>query len=516
VASTVNSELGLDVRADGGYVIAPPSMHRSGKPYEWAESLTPWQVEVEELLPWMLEYIGKDGKQKAKKQRGWETDALKGVGKGSRNQTAASLAGRYFSKGLSEEEVAQLLLTWNKSNRPPLPESEITRTVQSIHSRHKQNHPQPDKSNQFPDIMSGVAGEFAALYSSHLEVPSHFLYMGFLACLGIVVADRLTLASEVRPQPRLYVVLLGESADDRKSTALLKVTEFFRDAVDGFHVCWGVGSAEGLQERLEESNQLLLCFDELKQFISKCKIKTSVLLPCVNTLFESNRYENRTKQSDVRIENAYLTLLAASTIQTYENTWTSQFTDIGFNNRLFLVPGTGERRFPIPAMIPEANKQQLQRGLAEILGHVGPRLELHRTPAATDLYARWYKARPKSIHAKRLDTYAMRFMTLLAVNELKQEVDEQVVRQVISLCDWQYQVRELHDPIDADNSVAKMEESIRRNLRTKGPLKDWELKRGVNAHKAGLWAYDKAKKNLEKAEELGRNKKDKRYFLKHE
>ena len=33
--------------------------------------------------------------------------------------------------------------------------------------------------------------------------------------------------------------------------------------------------------------------------------------------------------------------------------------------------------------------------------------------------------------------------------------------------DWQLAMRKLYDPIDADNEVAKMEERIRRNLRTR-------------------------------------------------
>ncbi len=36
----------------------------------------------------------------------------------------------------------------------------------------------------FPDIMTGVAGEYADLYSTYLEAPKHFFYISFLACLG--------------------------------------------------------------------------------------------------------------------------------------------------------------------------------------------------------------------------------------------------------------------------------------------------------------------------------------------
>jgi hypothetical protein len=367
----------------------------------------------------------------------------------------------------------------------------------------------------FPSwVMSGVAGDFAALFSTYLEVPAHFLYMAFLTSLGFVVADSLTLASEIAPQPRLFVLLLGESADDRKSTALNKVVDFFKWSVDGFSVCWGVGSAEGLQQRLQDKNRLLLCFDEFKQFVSKCKIEASVLLPCVNTLFESNRYEARTKKTNIYLDDVYLTLMAASTLDTYENTWSSQFTDIGFNNRLFLVPGSGERKHSFPVKIPDQDKYLLKQRLGGILTHIGEELELDLTPEAKETYHAWYMSLEKSIYTKRLDVYALRLMSLLTVNELKTEVDTEVINQVIALCDWQFSVRALHDPIDAANTIAAMEEKIRRILKARGALPERELKQYTNATRSGLWAFQAAKKNLMTHDEVGFNRKQKVYFHK--
>jgi hypothetical protein len=336
--------------------------------------------------------------------------------------------------------------------------------------------------------------------------------MSFLTCLGCTLAGRLTLASEIAPQTRYFVILLGESADERKSTAIYKTVEHFKDSLENFETCWGVGSAEGLQKRLEDGRSLLLCFDEFKQFVSKCKIEASVLLPCVNSLFEMNRYESRTKKTDIYLENAFLSVLAASTVATYENTWTSQFTDIGFNNRLFLVPGTGKRRFSVPAKIPEKELHELKRQLGQIMNLAQKRPEIDLTPSAREIFHEWYMNLDRSVHAKRIDTYALRFMPLLAINDFKQEVDEEIVHKVISLCDWQLNVRRLYDPIDADNEIARMEEKIRRVLKAKGPLNDRELKQGTNANRKGLWVYTTAQGNLRRAGELGFDNKKKRYF----
>ncbi len=374
---------------------------------------------------------------------------------------------------------------------------------------------QPEETEclAFPDIMTGAADEYAAVYASALEVPRHFLYISYLTCMGSVIAHKVTLNSEIAPQPRLFTLLLGESADDRKSTALNKTTAFFRDALMDFQVCWGIGSAEGLQKRLEGNPQLLLCFDEFKQFVSKCKIDGSVLLPCVNTLFESNRYESRTKNYDINLEDVYLCMLAASTVQTYERTWDSSFTDIGFNNRLFLGPGSGEKKLSFPKRIAPAERSWLKTQLRDVLKYAGTVPELDITNDAGTLYHEWYMSLERTIHAKRLDTYAMRFMILLALNERKRVIDTDVIDKVIRLMNWQLEVRKLHDPIDADGQAAKMEEKIRRTLRAKGSLTERELKRIVHADRTGLWVFMMAVKNLQIANEIRTNRTTKRWEL---
>jgi len=157
----------------------------------------------------------------------------------------------------------------------------------------------------------------------------------------------------------------------------------------------------------------------------------------------------------------------------------------------------------------------MEKDLIKILKHVGTGMELDLTPEAYQLYDKWYQNLESSIHAKRLETYSLRFMLLLAVNSLKTVIDTEITQAAIDLCDWQLEVRKLHDPIDADSIFAKMEELIRRHL-SKGALKDRELKQKVNANRVGIWVYDSAIKNLRKAEEIGWNKKNKTWFLAEE
>ncbi|OGW51749.1 MAG: hypothetical protein A2Y81_12720 [Nitrospirae bacterium RBG_13_43_8] len=348
--------------------------------------------------------------------------------------------------------------------------------------------------------------------SEYLESPPSFNFISFLVCLGNIIADIVTLDSEIRPQPRIYALLLGESADTRKSTAANRAIEFFKSTITDFNVCFGVGSAEGLQTRLEKSPRLLLCFDEFKAFISKCRLDGSVLLPCTTSLFESNHYESQTKNSKIELKNIFLSILAASTCETYESTWDRSFTDIGFSNRLFIVPGNAERKFAIPKVIPDSEKIYLGKKLSDVLRSANANRILNITDEARAIFNKWYLGTEKSIHSKRLDTYALRFMPLLAINEQKSKIDVEIIEKIICLMNWQLQVRKLYAPFDADNKVAQLEERIRRNL-TVRPLTERDLKKSIHYERYGLWLFNQARKNLQSSREIFFDKDNQKWTI---
>jgi len=224
----------------------------------------------------------------------------------------------------------------------------------------------------------------------------------------------------------------------------------------------------------------------------------------VNTLFEDNRYENHTKKSQISLEGVRLSMLAASTTDTWQRIMGPTFLAIGFNIRIFLVPGRSERKYAVPEKIPEKAKEKLLNRLQELIRPFGTKKRmLEIRTAAHQRYTEWYLGLESSIHSKRLDTYALRLMPLLAVNDGKNCVDEEIVKKVIAICNWQLRVRQQYDPIDADNRMAAMEERIRRQLRS-GPKTEHELKQRTNYTRAGIWFFEHAMRNLERNNEIRR------------
>ncbi len=310
-------------------------------------------------------------------------------------------------------------------------------------------------------------------------------------------------------------MILGESGDDRKSTTIRLTVEFFQEALgpEAFAVSHGVGSAEGLAEELSGSPELLLVSDEFRTFVNKAKIESSVLLPCVNTLFESNRYHSATKGHRIALEDAHLSLLAACTKDTYSTIFGRAFTDIGFVNRLFVVLDSAKRRFHLPPQIPPDEKAALRSHLQDLIKGLDSLCELGDpylmplTPEADDVFRRWYETLPHSIFSKRLDTYGHRLMPLLAVSMGSREVDRQVAEAVVAMLDYEFAIRRIADPVDAENKTAELEERIRRSL-ARGPVPEkgrGGLRKSLHYERYGFFIWNAAISNLERAGDIWRD-----------
>lgn len=120
---------GLDVRGDGGYIVAPPSTHSSGRQYEWVFS--PEDQEPAELPSWLLALLQTRG--------GGAGSAIGGpaigdeIPAGERNTRLTSIAGALRAQGMEELELRAALLEINRQHaKPPLPIAEVQAIAQSI------------------------------------------------------------------------------------------------------------------------------------------------------------------------------------------------------------------------------------------------------------------------------------------------------------------------------------------------------------------------------------------------
>jgi hypothetical protein len=129
---------GIDVRGTGGYVLAPPSVHPSGRKYAWSvDSASAFAA----APPWLLQRIATPAavapRTAARITSSAEWQQLSGdsVGEGARNETLTRITGHLLRHYIDPLLALALVRAWNAAHcLPPLPESEVTRIVNSIAS----------------------------------------------------------------------------------------------------------------------------------------------------------------------------------------------------------------------------------------------------------------------------------------------------------------------------------------------------------------------------------------------
>ena len=133
---------GIDLRGDGGCVVAPPSVHPSGNHYRWVKGCEPGQVNLAPLPHWLQRLVSHAGEHTGHTLVSWRELLRKGVQEGERNNTIASITGHLLWHGVDPDVALELMLCWNRIRaRPPLDDAEVSRTVQSItrlHERHEE------------------------------------------------------------------------------------------------------------------------------------------------------------------------------------------------------------------------------------------------------------------------------------------------------------------------------------------------------------------------------------------
>jgi hypothetical protein len=380
---------GLDIRADGGYVVFTGRTDRGE--YTWLRGPEPYDLS---LLPTDLrEFLGLLHPSAATSEQkpngaphatlGGRVDperlirmALDRVASEGRNNAGFWLAAQLRDNSYAQPEAESVMRNYasrcprtnTKGDREAYTASEIQATVREIYSRpardpwhaeHKQRAADPppagapepvaDNDTAFPEsAWRGIFADYRDAMDGTTEASDTVHFATLWAALAAALGRKVFMYSGDITYPNIYVANVGVTGD-KKTTGQRRICSCNLLGPDsGVQIIRNVGSTEGLADALKDSTgTYLFLWEEFSSLLARARWTGSTLLEFVTETFDCpDRWGIKYRKNAIDLEKPTPTILTATTVEWFWKYAKAEDFFGGFGNRFLFL--SGAKKAPIP------------------------------------------------------------------------------------------------------------------------------------------------------------------------
>jgi hypothetical protein len=432
---------GIDIRGDGGYVVAAPSLHASGQRYCW---INPMDTPVAPAPKWLLDLltnpeprVGESSKAEVGgsvlrvQPPSLDLSTDPGAPEGRRHARLCQLIGIHLARGDSIGIILFHALDWGSRCEPPMDEDEVRKTVKSLadkHASHSADASSVDAIDaiQLPpavawpvlgeDALHGLAGEIVRLIAPQTESDPVAILISILVCVGNCVGRKVWFPVEGdRHHTNLFTCLVGDSSRGRKGTSLGRTLMLWPDDDQWRTHCIanGLSSGEGLKwavrDPVEElqpvkekgkvlgyqpvikdhgvaDKRLLVIESEFAQTLKVAKREGNTLSPVIRQAWDTGTLRTLTRNDPTVATDAHISILGHITCEElHKDIGETDFSN-GFCNRYLWI--AVKRSKMLPDGGGEINLAPLRARLHQVLDQTSGIMT--RSDAARDLWHQLY------------------------------------------------------------------------------------------------------------------------------
>jgi putative DNA primase/helicase len=331
------------------------------------------------------------------------------------------------------------------------------------------------------------------------ESPREYLWASCLVTIGLVLGRNIRIENPRPLFPNFYIILIGSTGDDRKSTALYFAGHGLDELGMGSKVdiLRGIQSSEAIYDslaRMDGAKSLAYC-DEFRSLLSVAKRKgTQDLIPRLSSLYYCPPRDslNRHKDSTVVVD-PFLSLIAATPTEYVQDLLSNLEIDGGFLNRFLTITGEVKQWKPIAPR--PSGWEKFTKLLLEIGSHYDDNeCRFEWTEESRDLWIRHYTAWKESRRSwnerdrkltARIDEHILKLAIVYSAIKKQSVVTVEALITAISIGQWlQTTALNAFREVGQD-PFGRAEKTVLDIVKSKGKmrrryLQQWVYKKGIN------------------------------------